>query len=403
MRPQSPCRAAAGLALGLAAILAASAAAPAGGGAEQVILVILDGLSYKAWDKAGIPALRRLGASGTVVEKLYLPPAAHPKEGEYARIHTCSIPNPIMMAGTIFITEKTEYLTEHLYPGRTTAFVADSLAYETLTRGYHHLFQKTATDPEAVAAAADFLEKYRPAFLRLHLQETGEAGYRVMTAPAGTSWKNDIWHPASAYRDSLEKADAAIGRLVDRIESLGLSGRTALVVLGDHGQADTGWHPLELEDSSITTMVVSGAGVKRGVRIPYGELVDVAPTICRLLQAEPPATSQGRILAEALVDWTGPATPRPAIQKRLNGLFSESRAVSAAVAARLETTPSPRRGEWSSRFNAIRAALYGIDRFVEWPRFASAEALLAADEAALADLRGLAAEIGRGDQPARRE
>lgn len=415
MRRPSPGRPAAGPAFFLAAALAAAAvnasATPAstGAGAEHVILVVLDGLSYKAWARAGIPALRRLGAAGAVVEKWYLPPAAHPKTGEYARIHTCSIPNPLMMAGTIFITEKTEYLPARLYPGRTTAFVADSLAYETLTRGYHHLFQKNATDAEAGEAAADFVERYRPAFLRLHLQETGETGYRVMTASSGTAWKNEIWHPESAYRESLEKADAVIGRLADRIEALGLAGRTALVVLGDHGQADTGWHPLEIEDSSITTLVVSGAGVKKGVRIPYGELVDVAPTVCRLLGAEPPATAQGRIMAEALVDWTGPAPPRPETQKRLNGLFSEERAVSAALAARLETIPSPRRGEWSSRFDAGRAAFYGIDRFVEWPRFASPEALLAADEAALAGLRSLAAEVPGppprkgGDQPARRE
>ena len=38
------------------------------------------------------------------------------------------------MAGTIFIDEKTEYVASRLYPGRITAFVADALGYESLTR-----------------------------------------------------------------------------------------------------------------------------------------------------------------------------------------------------------------------------------------------------------------------------
>lgn len=374
-----------------------------GGAPDHVILIVLDGLSHKSWDRADISSLRRLAKAGTVVEKVYLPPAAHPKEGAYARIHTCSIPNPIMMAGTIFIDERTEYLASRLYPGRKTAFVANSQAYETLTRGYHHLYQTDGADTEAGEAAAGFLEKYRPAFMRLHLQETGGAGYRVMIAPPGTAWKNDIWHPASPYRDSLEKADAVIGRLADRIAELGLADRTAMLVLGDHGQADTGWHPLELEDSSITTLVVSGPGVRSGVRVPYGELVDVVPTACRLLGVAPPATSQGRVLAEALVDWTGPAPPRPEIQKRLNEVFAEARAITAALAARLEKTRSPSRGERFSRFNALKAGFFGIDRFVEWPRFAGAGDLLGANEKALADLRALAVEAEADDRPDRRE
>ena len=67
----------------------------------------------------------------------------------------------------------------------------------------------------------------------------------------------------------------------------------------------------------------------------------------------------------------------------------------SALAARLETVVSPRRGEWFSRFNRLRTSFYGIDRFVEWPAFTSAEELLAADEKALSDLRALAGEIAR--------
>ena len=61
----------------------------------HVILLIIDGLSYKVWDKMDLPNLRKLSDRRVIVEKNYLPPAAHPTAGAYAELHSGSIPNPI--------------------------------------------------------------------------------------------------------------------------------------------------------------------------------------------------------------------------------------------------------------------------------------------------------------------
>lgn len=47
-------------------------------------------------------------------------------------------------------------------------------------------------------------------------------------------------------------------------------------------------------------LLLSGAGVRRDVPPRGPRLVDVAPTVCALLQTRPPEGAQGRILSESL-------------------------------------------------------------------------------------------------------
>lgn len=74
---------------------------------EHIVLIIIDGLSFETWDRLELPVLENMIATGAVVDQLYLPPPAHPHEGPYAILHTCSTPNPILMSGTLFIDENT--------------------------------------------------------------------------------------------------------------------------------------------------------------------------------------------------------------------------------------------------------------------------------------------------------
>jgi hypothetical protein len=49
-----------------------------------------------------------------------------------------------------------------------------------------------------------------------------------------------------------------------------------------------------------TTLLLAGAGVRPGAPLRAPRHVDVAPTVCALLGADPPAEAQGRVLREAL-------------------------------------------------------------------------------------------------------
>ena len=48
---------------------------------EHAVLFVIDGLSYKIREKMELPVLNNMVKNGALVEKNYLPPAAHPHTG----------------------------------------------------------------------------------------------------------------------------------------------------------------------------------------------------------------------------------------------------------------------------------------------------------------------------------
>lgn len=73
--------------------------------------------------------------------------------------------------------------------------------------------------------------------------------------------------------------DSLLGDFVRWLKNENLWKSTVIIVMGDHGQADTGWHPPYESGSYTTQMVVAGTGIKHGAEYDYAEIIDVAPTI----------------------------------------------------------------------------------------------------------------------------
>jgi len=364
---------------------------------EHAVLFIIDGLSYKVTDKMELPTLQKMIRTGAYIEKNYLPPAAHPHTGVYATLHTCSIPNPIMMAGTVFITKETEYLPQCFFPRKTTAFVANTLAYQSINRSYHYSYQKGSSDAESVRWALEFMKTGKPAFMRIHLQRPGGAGSQSMTTKNDVPWRNNIWAENSPYRIAVTRADSLLAEFIKGLDKLGVLEKTVLFVMGDHGQCDTGWHPLECIDASITTLVIWGAGVKSGIRIPYAELIDVTPTVCAFMEVDPPATCQGRTIVEALADYRGNILPRNMLIKEMLDQFAEYRTKMAEASYAVENSSSGNQGLLFTRLNRdIRAHFYDITSFTDWSQFASIEELLENNRTVMKKLDELIADVKKG-------
>jgi 2,3-bisphosphoglycerate-independent phosphoglycerate mutase len=95
-----------------------------------------------------------------------------------------------------------------------------------------------------------------------------------------------------AVVDAVETADACLGRIVERVTSLG----GACLVTADHGNAEKmleadGISPHTAHTTNPVPLVVTipGAIVSDG-----GELADLAPTVLHLLGIEPPVVMTGR-------------------------------------------------------------------------------------------------------------
>jgi iduronate 2-sulfatase len=120
-----------------------------------------------------------------------------------------------------------------------------------------------------------------------------------------------------AYYSAISFVDAQIGRLLDAVKSLGLSGNTIIVFwsdngyqLGEHGL----WFKQSLfEESAKVPLIISVPGTKSKGEICRStvEMVDIYPTLAELTGLTPPPNLQGYSLSPLLLNplakWDHPA------------------------------------------------------------------------------------------------
>ncbi len=375
----------------LAPVLAVVAIAAPAKQPLHAVLFIIDGLSFKALDRIALPHLQSLVARGTYCARSYNVMPAHPKTGDWSTLHRSSIPNPVILAGTVLLRRDQRYVQQSFFPARLTAHAANDVDYSALNVGFNLTFMAGSDDSpvhddETMHWAIEFLRRARPAFMRVHLQDTGNAGSRSYDETnRSVPWFRDIWAEGSPYRRAAARADEHLGAFMAELQSLGLSDSTVLFVTADHGQSDAGWHPYDDEDGWTMPLVIAGPGVKTGQRLEYSEQTDIVPTLCYLMKVPPPANADGRILAEALIDPPREVPPRRQDLKDLNGVLREG----DALIRRFRTDAARLAGK-GDRFAVLERDFYGIERILEWRRFASVAELVEHNRRVAGELAKLA-------------
>ena len=143
----------------------------------------------------------------------------------------------------------------------------------------------------------------------------------------------------SAYDAELRYADAQVGRLVDRLASLGLSDRTLLVITADHGESLTehGYlfdHGDDLFDPSLRVPLVMrfpgriSAGARPACQVSNE---DVTPTVLSLLGVEDGLSRVGADRSAALQG--GPCVEAPLIATTVGARFTETPPIDHALRA----------------------------------------------------------------------
>lgn len=106
----------------------------------------------------------------------------------------------------------------------------------------------------------------------------------------------------SPYDGEIASLDAAIGRLLSSLDGMGLTGKTVIAVIGDHGESlgDHGepTHGLYVYNSTLhVPFLLRGPGIPGGKRISrLVRSIDLAPTLLDLLGCGADAQHQGRSL-----------------------------------------------------------------------------------------------------------
>jgi len=294
---------------------------------ERVILFVIDGLATEAPTRIDMPNYNALKSQGSYYKKMHLILPGHPEKSE-SYPWSCSIPNPMFMSGSPFIGQDgiRESMIQHSFKDRETAFIVNARAYEDVSKGFG-AYLSSSFNPDALVInlTKELMEVSDPKFMRVHLQRAGIEGLRVSKNwSKNEAYHGNIWHEQSPYRTAITEADHQLGRFVQYLKDNNKWDNTVLIICGDHGQADDGWHAPYSPLSSETPLLIVGSGVKKDVTFDYCEIIDIAPTIAKLSNKKKPALSIGRVLSESFVNNPSTQANVPENIKRLNKVLIEA-------------------------------------------------------------------------------
>jgi Sulfatase len=371
------------------------ASAPAAEKPARAVLFIIDGLHWQAPEKLALPNFQKLAGEGVLIERSCMVMPHHPVSGAWARMHNSSIPNPVMLAGTLFI-EPGHRLVQEVFPrDAITAHAAGSLSYHSIDRGSSYSVVRNLPDAAVVDHAVSFMRDHEVRYLRMHLQNTGSAGHDCSRAQAGVAWRKNIWAEGSPYIAAAREADAQLGRFVQALKQMEKWDDTLLIVTSDHGQANFGWHPLLPEDSWMCPMLFIGPGIAKGGKLDYAEATDLIPTICEFLDTGIPNRNGGTgiSLAAALREPEKPVT-RPRHTREINEVLRDFYLLRAEATLQAASKDP---GLENTLLIATRN-VYDMDRFADWPEAGSLENLLRINREAVKTLRA-ALDRSRREHP----
>ena len=342
---------------------------------QHAILFVIDGLSYLAPERVDMPNLKALMARGAYFRESYSVVPQHPHSGEWAASYDSSIPNPILVSGTIFLRPDQKFVQSAFFPLGFTAHIANELTYKAINADFHFTFQaggnefhaahggKRVDDDENMFWTLTVLRRWKPVYMRVHLQDTGAMGGRS---------RPNIWADNSLYRQALTKADAHLGTLVEELKKLGMHDNTLIFVTGDHGQTVEGGHPPFAQDAWPMPLVVAGPGVKPGGRFPYSEQIDVVPTLTYLMGVKGPENAMGRIMAEALINPPANVPARQQHLKELNLVLLEHDRKLNLLRQQVKTNPS-----LQPVLADVEQNFLDVEKILHWYKVGSVDKLIA--------------------------
>lgn len=102
------------------------------------------------------------------------------------------------------------------------------------------------------------------------------------------------------YYAAVSYSDAQVGLILDKLDALGLTKNTIIVLWGDHGW-HLGDHNLwckhsDFEQATHAPLIISAPGIAASTTNASTEFVDVFPTLCDLAEVKIPETLDGKSL-----------------------------------------------------------------------------------------------------------
>ncbi len=189
----------------------------------------------------------------------------------------------------------------------STLIGVQHVAQDATTIGYDRVLSLESRRVAHVApAAADFLGSgpQEPFFLAVGFAETHREFHetspvedpRYALPPAPLPDTPQTRQDMARYKASARVLDQGIGTVLDALEKAGLGENTLVICTTDHGIAFPGMKCSLTDHGTGVMLIVRGPGGFEGGQVCEAMVsqIDLYPTICDLLDIEPPAWLQGR-------------------------------------------------------------------------------------------------------------
>lgn len=184
--------------------------------------------------------------------------------------------------------------------------------------GYHeHLRTPGPRADDISAAAVEYLSRAhdRPFFLSVGFVEThtlptdgSTFGYpplddRFVAPPPTLPDTPEVRADVASFHASAAVMDAAMGRVLDALDTNGLAENTIVIVTTDHGVALPGMKATLTDLGTGVMLLLRGPGLPSGtVCDALVSQIDVVPTLCELADVPTPGWVQGRSMLPAVLD-----------------------------------------------------------------------------------------------------
>jgi predicted AlkP superfamily pyrophosphatase or phosphodiesterase len=262
---------------------------------NKTVLILIDGLCIDAISRTATPVLDELIQTGTVClsgqtvsPSLTLPVhfSIFTSLAPYSHGVMTNTATPDMSgaAQSLFAHIKTQ-------GGTTAAFYSwDHLRNLALPGQVDYTLIQRVQSPKdqelLVAAAARHLITHRPDFTFVYLEWADLAGH-------DHGWMSDT------YLSAVTQCDQAAGKVMDSVRILEKKEMTFnVVVMSDHGGHET-HHLLSHPDTKTIPFIARGKCVRSGMHMKGSlSVLDIAPTITRMMDIRPHPGWQGTVLQE---------------------------------------------------------------------------------------------------------
>jgi hypothetical protein len=262
--------------------------------AKRLIIIVIDGCRLDRFREAEKPYLERMMASGTVFENVE---TVYPARTVvcFSSMLTGAAPEDHSISSNLVIKLglKVESVFDALRrsgrKGRLVGIAHLIDAFGDDVTSVTSVAHNDKIDQNLIAAAKQELVEHDPELLVLQLLAVDQNGHTRGT-----------YYPE--YVERIEITDRLIEEFMRWCDEHGYLDDAAIILMADHGQGrGIGAHGHLSEGERFVPFAMWGNSVAEGrtVKEPQSVL-DLAPTICYFLGADPPSGSVGRVLKEAV-------------------------------------------------------------------------------------------------------